>query len=179
MTGLVQRCRALVVGLFWVSGCGEAREVQLFAKEAPPPPPPKVEELCGDIACPRERKVCVAAQCVECGSDEDCEPSNPVCHQNTCVACVGDEECPKDKVCHAAAYQCTEPCTDDTQCKDKDRRLCDVERGLCVACLTPTDCMGKHTCDATLRRCVECEPNLHCNDAGSCGDVPQCESETK
>jgi hypothetical protein len=179
MIPLVRRCCVLLVGLCWVSACGEAREVQLFAKKAPPPPPPKVEEVCGDEACPRERKVCVEAQCVECAKATDCEPAKPVCHQNTCVACVADEDCPKDKVCHVANSECTELCSDDTQCKDKARKRCDVERGLCVGCLIPADCMGHHTCDVALQRCVECAPNLDCGDAGVCGDLPPCEVETK
>lgn len=173
MSSRVQRCCAWMLGVLWVSGCGEAHEVQLFPKK--PSPPPKVEELCGNTACPRERQVCVEAQCVECAKDKDCEPARPVCHENTCVACLGNEECPKDKVCHIASYECTEPCTDDTQCKDKDRKWCDVERGLCVACLTPADCMENHTCDVTVQHCVECTPSLECRDAGVCSELPPCE----
>ena len=171
----------LYLALWWglMSGCGEPRELELFPKKTADPAPPKSAKACGGVECPPERGVCVAEQCVECDADRDCGAMNPACVQNTCVACRVDDQCPKDKVCHAFAQRCTEPCKENAECKDKNRKLCDVERGWCVTCLSSADCTDNQTCDPTLNSCVACGADDDCGDAGICNERRECVSVLK
>lgn len=177
--GVVHGCSVrLVLWLGLVTGCGETRELELFPKKTPAPAPDS-EKLCGAVECPRERRVCVAEQCVECDSDTDCGAAKPACVQNTCVACRVDEQCPEDKVCQTAAYRCTEPCIENAQCTDKNRKLCDVERGWCVPCLLPADCADNRICDISVNSCVDCTTDDDCGDAGICDEGRHCVSGAK
>lgn len=155
--------------------CGETRELELFSK-GDPAPPKMPDEKCGSAGkCPPDRALCVEEQCVECAEDTDCSGGKPVCDDHTCVVCLADEHCPMNKLCHAQAQRCTEPCSSAEPCKDKQRNVCDSTRGFCVQCLTVADCGDKHVCDTALNACVGCTSDVDCGDAGVCdGERREC-----
>lgn len=154
------------VGTALAFGCGETRTLDLLPKKPPMPPP---AEACGDLdKCPPDRSLCVDGQCVQCAEDAQCAPDKPACLDNVCVQCRADEQCPMDKVCHLAAFRCTEPCADSTQCKDKSRSTCDVVNGWCVECTVDGECGDKHVCDEAINACVGCTADGDCFDGGVC-----------
>jgi hypothetical protein len=160
----------LVVGGCLVGGCGETRALDLFPKKDPAPPMmPAPGVACGEMPmCPPDRNACVDGQCVQCGMDAQCVAPMLACLEGVCVECRTNEQCPMDKACHPEAGHCTESCIDSTQCKDKNRSVCDVARGLCVKCTTDGECGAKHVCDPRINECVGCVDDGNCPDGGVC-----------
>ena len=118
-------------------------------------------DQCGD-------RLCVNNQCVECVTDEDC-PSG-ACDDNQCVECVDDEDCDSG-VC--VDQVCLE-CVSNDQCSQPTPE-CRVEANECVQCLDDGDCSsGAPYCDASSRDCVECLVDDHC-DGGAVCDGGECD----
>lgn len=184
-----QGARTVTVGSMWMSslvlgssfavwggtGCGETRSLEVFSGKPPPmmpppePPPEPLPEPCGELdKCPPDRKHCVEDTCVACVSDEHCTPGKAVCVEQACLECRSNEECPKEKVCHVELGRCTEPCSELAQCKDKDRGVCDLPRGLCVQCTETMGCAVSQVCDVVVGRCVACLNDGDCPDGGVC-----------
>lgn len=170
LLGVFGGCAVLAGAVFGGAACGEARALDLFPRKEPPPPPMMPAGVaCGDLVmCPPDRNLCVDGQCVQCAEDAQCMAPKPACFGGTCVECRDDAQCPKDKVCHPEVGRCTEPCIDVGQCKDKERAVCEVTRGLCVKCTGDGDCDDKHVCDVSRNECVGCLDDGICGDAGVC-----------
>jgi len=97
--------------------------------------------------------------CVECTKDEHCSLPNPVCGgDNTCTQCVNDSQCgPPNPYCSSNG-RCS-GCLNDSNCQSPLPK-CSVSDGLCVQCLSATDCEGTGLpdCDPSTLRCVEVRP---------------------
>jgi hypothetical protein len=99
------------------------------------------------------------------GSDTDASagPSFPPCQANT--DCRGGEVC-RDNFCREACAS-SDPCSGQF-------RACDLNAGLCVACVSTDDCSESERCVAQVceffcRADEQCPQPLYCNfDDGTC-----------
>lgn len=136
---------------------------------------------CQDDAPCRERgQYCDtnAAKCVDCVDNNQCSEAAPACNsKQQCVACVEDFHCPEstpsceNEVCYE--------CTDSSFCRRGDKRTCDTDARVCVACLADTDCTAdqtRHLCDTEQRSCVQCLSDADCGDPGAshCNEAREC-----
>jgi hypothetical protein len=67
-------------------------------------------------------------------------------------------------------------CSTSGECGDGGARVCDVDAGVCVGCLTRADCAGATpACDTITKACVAC---LGSGSGGDCvGTTPVCEAK--
>src|SRR5579871_3465562 len=104
--------------------------------------------VCTDNLCKAENKLCDpdSKQCVDCLKDGDC-PSGKVCSQKACVAGCNDMHGCPDGGGICTNGMCV-ACKQDGDCKDANHPRCDLNSGLCVACLPTNDnCPAGQYCD--------------------------------
>lgn len=122
--------------------------------------------------CGAERPICEpnTMRCSQCATSADCGVAAPACYirDGECVECLIDADCPPASGCGADRH-CHAKCTADTDCKDGDRRLCDLASGECVQCRASGDCgAAAPVCDER-GRCVQCVVAADCPAA-----APRC-----
>lgn len=109
-----------------------------------------------------------SGKCVSCLYDLHCGPTLH-CDQATheCI-CSSDAECRYTGRCDSLTKQCLVPCTSNTTCMGTViSPICEMDRSVCVQCLTDAECMDK-TIDGVpielCRRglCVQCWEDSQC-----------------
>lgn len=139
-------------------------------------------ERCSDWTpiCDPERDACVA-----CLSSADCAWKGrifglSVCRMDTreCVECNQAADClPRGDVC--IEHQCGVLCTANSDCQwTLFTPVCDPEAGICVECLTNTDCEESPLtlsvrCNTGLKSCL-CESDEHCREGTICSSAGLC-----
>ncbi|MBL8602175.1 MAG: hypothetical protein JNK72_09630 [Myxococcales bacterium] len=106
-----------------------------------------------------------------CGLDNDCrEPGVPYCDLATgrCVACrVDGADCQRGQRCDPASGACVEGCSRQEDCTRGEADAggpplrCDLNRGVCVACMSDDECPLRTIC--AEGRCV-----TGCNERRGC-----------
>src|SRR4051812_5397465 len=87
---------------------------------------------CGAGAC-GGGKCDGALGCVQCLGDGDCGAGNPFCITGRCEACRSNTDCgAAAPACWPGDHDCHAKCTDNSQCPDRDTKLCDAALGACV-----------------------------------------------
>ena len=96
-------------------------------------------------------------QCVECRTTEDWFSSDEFCDvgRTKCVRCVDDSLCTiPTTACNRDKGECALPCLSADDCTSLLEPFCDLSLGLCVECLTTSDCVGGQACTTHSRECV-------------------------
>jgi hypothetical protein len=162
-SSLVRFARRSAALALVLSACRAPHELDLFEEKPPKEPPPAMPVA----PCPPEQ----TATCAECVTDAECGAMKPACAAGRCVECSGDEHCPMDQACNRALAQCTKRCTQNEECSEKDRKLCDLNAAYCVACVADTDCTkaDRPRCEIQTGSCVQCVEDGDCS-----GATPHC-----
>ncbi|MDF1562934.1 MAG: peptidoglycan-associated lipoprotein Pal [Deltaproteobacteria bacterium] len=130
---------SLILAVFVLSGC-----------------PPKWPQCKKDDHCKKNADgeevsfVCIAGQCVECGTDADCSEGF-ICRENACV--------PKPECLSSA------DCSGGMLCKNEK----------CVPeCTSASDCASGMKCEGS--RCV---PDVECSSNSDCAEGEECDADGK
>lgn len=100
------------------------------------------------------------------------------CVDNACVvpSCSTDGCSAEAPVCDITLDVCT-GCTGPADCDQFDTKVCDVDSGRCVECVTASECTGiAPVCDEGA--CRGCVLDSEC-DSGACGDNGACVAESE
>lgn len=96
------------------------------------------DEHCADFG-----KVCLAGECVECRTKDDCSnPDRPFCIAGACRECISPANC-NGGFCNAL-NRCIE-CFDDEHCND-EQPFCNA--GVCTECRGNEDCEDHEYCSS-------------------------------
>ncbi len=114
-------------------------------------------DLCtGDSDCQVDL-VCVAATCVECRIDEDCDPAPQRCTDNKCVPveCLVDADCDPEQTCADGTCVEAEPeCTENQDCEDLHGERWECTDGTCVE--AESECTENRECENLYGEGWEC-----------------------
>ncbi|MSP92972.1 MAG: hypothetical protein EXR79_14425 [Myxococcales bacterium] len=85
-----------------------------------------------------------------CNSDVQCKATKQVCHgvAKVCVDCASNLDCGGNQACVESACVTAPPCKSSKECA----KVCDVQAGACVECMTSVDCDKGLWCNAN-RQC--------------------------
>jgi hypothetical protein len=116
-----------------------------------------------------------------CPDEEPCSLSDPFCTNcrpytndcaftdanfcdpelKRCVECRNNTQCNPGERCNPNTWRCAKACGGSKDSCGGDGHLsCDLEPGVCVACIKPQDCTNNTHC--YLNACVECFENVQC-----------------
>ena len=147
-----------------------------------------------NLGCSGTLPVCVSTadlnQCVECGTNADCEnPYNSLCENNVCIPCQQNEDCSSLTDLPFCSNGVCVTCIEDQDCQPSNNFCISteiVDEYLCVKCRNNADCDGvTPICDSTSYICRgcstdnECPAILACLSNGFCGNcmiTSDCES---
>jgi len=137
----------LVVGPALWATCGDVTANVIV-------PETEEEDPCNeDDQCSDERPQCVAGDCVECATLDDCaSPDARFCAEDggRCVECIDDGHCDEgNERCSTALGKCALPCTSGASCPVDDDPICDLDAGFCVECIADADCGEGNFCRAS------------------------------
>ncbi len=117
--------------------------------------------------------------CVECQANTDCPNGAPLCVAGQCVACGTTADCNTGQVCEPATHTCANPCTTNANCMGGGgiAPTCDATAGTCIGCTVATqtaDCPAPRTlCDPNRMQCSVCLASTDCGAA-----TPACDTQT-
>jgi len=110
--------------------------------------------------------------CAECGGDGDCGAAAPFCVTGHCEECASPGDCGASLACYPRDNKCHPICTSNGQCTDGDAKICDLDTGACVGCITSADCSGTHPiCNPYHGQCDQCGANGDCGAAAPFCDL--------
>ncbi len=99
---------------------------------------------------------------IHCGFGLHCDLT-----EHECV-CSSDAECRTTGRCDSLTRQCLVPCTSNTTCMSTlISPICEMDRSVCVQCLTDAECMGKTLGGVPIELCrhglcVQCWEESQC-----------------
>jgi hypothetical protein len=134
------------------------------ATPAPPPPPAFEQPECRSAEC----RSCAAAPaaCVVAGAQWLCHPWTGECAL-PCDPASTIAVCPREQRCHPDYGLCVD-CVSNSDCSGATG-ACDTERNACVECTSDASCSAPTpACDTSAQRCVVCTAERHCAAAQVC-----------
>jgi hypothetical protein len=89
----------------------------------------------------------------------------------TAAGCSSQSDCPPSLVCNTSTNKCV-PCINDTNCTNPGLPKCDLNRNVCLQCLTLADCPDGEICKNSNCR-IPCTTQSDCISSGKTCDVAQ------
>jgi len=112
------------------------------------------------------------AEVPQCANSSEC-PGGQLCDTSSshCVDCTQDIDCtdPSKPLCDTSRHTCVRPCKNSFDCQKG--QLCDTSSKQCVDCTQDSDCISdpnKSYCDTSRRTCVACLPTVGCTTNQRC-----------
>ncbi len=95
-----------------------------------------------------------------------CAGEEPYCDATggRCVECLDPSHCDVGQVCDSATGECSESCSVSQPCTSGDRPFCDPLRSVCVQCQSEVSCNLERPRCSNAGICVECLTSTDCVD---------------
>jgi hypothetical protein len=160
-------------------------ETRADAGSSEPSPPPSVPQGPTPSNPPAGENVpvptlvqpaCESAECEVCVQQGSCNVTGAqfFCHPVSGGCSLGCDpraplqqagNCPAAELCQPRFGLCVD-CVSNSDCGGQ-LRACDPERGSCVECIAAADCPAQQPlCDASTSRCIECSTDVDCSATG-------------
>ena len=127
--------------------------------------------VCGECA-PED---CEKGRCQRCGpTGRSCPSEAQKCDSSgKCVECFDDRHCGRGRCENSFCKQCLT----NEHCKDFGKPFCNDDFGICVDCLSRSDCLVPGLSECAWGQCVECWNQDQCPiDLPHCSPVGECVS---